>query len=281
MSDDEILIVLVSLGLLAVGLIATSTWPLHPLHLRNNGAVGLVRCGVAAAMAWIAFVLANYADPSVTGEYVFMYLVMGAAATLMFGLVFVGWNLAPRLRMDVYEFKNPAAGIFLAAYVLAVGLIFGGSLWGEADPHGDDEGGWWIPLGFFLMGWAVLSLSTWLYMRRGRVSFAVRIRQDRNFGDGQTAACYILSIGIVLTESVAGDFFGWVHGALGVALIGVMIGVHELFETAASPTVSLDDDPQGRTPFRQVIEGGFYLLLAGGFWMLHRTLESWTTEGVV
>jgi hypothetical protein len=84
----------------------------------------------------------------VTGTYVVFNLVLGYAATKLFGQA--GARLfGLRMRVDVLERRNVAAALVIAASTLATGLIFGGNLWGDADPVGDDEGGWWIVGAFF------------------------------------------------------------------------------------------------------------------------------------
>ena len=109
--------------------------------------------GVLLAMVWIAFVIWRHADPSVTGVYVWFYLVMGYAAVKLLGQTTPA-AFGARVRVDVGERRNLAAALLVAAFTLATGMIFGGSLWGEADPTGEGEGGWWIPVTFFLLGWA-------------------------------------------------------------------------------------------------------------------------------
>jgi hypothetical protein len=164
MDDGEVFVFLLSLGAALAGVVVNSTASLHPLHFRGNAAPGVVRLGTLAAMAWIAYVIAFHADPSVTGVYVVFYLVMGYAAVKLFGQA-AAHGFGFRTRVDAGERRNVAAALVIAAFTVATGMIFGGSLWGEADPVGDDEGGWWIPLGFFVLGWATLMVAFALFQR--------------------------------------------------------------------------------------------------------------------
>lgn len=117
---------------------ATRTGVFHRLYLRGNPAPGILRLGVIVAMAWIAFVLWRYADPSVTGIHVVSYLIMGYAIVKLVGQFAASW-FGARIRVDAIERRNVPAALVIAAFTVATGLIFGGSLWGEADPVGDDE----------------------------------------------------------------------------------------------------------------------------------------------
>jgi hypothetical protein len=163
--ESEVLVFLLSWVLAAVGAGVNRTGGLHGLYFRDNPGPGVVRLGVLLAMGWIGLVLWLWADPSVTGIYVLFYLVMGYAVVKIFGQTVVGW-VGLRTRVDVGERRNLPAALVVAAFILATGLIFGGSLWGEADPVGDDEGGWWIPLTFFLLGWSALLMAFALFLRR-------------------------------------------------------------------------------------------------------------------
>jgi hypothetical protein len=162
MDESEVAAMLLSAGVAVAANGFHRTNALHRLHFRDNPAPGIVRASVLLAMVWIAYVLRYHADPSVTGIYVLMYLVMGYAAIKLCGQT-MALAYGARTREDVGERRNVAAAIVIAGFVLATGLIFGGSLWGEADPVGGDEGGFWIPRPFILLPWAALLL---LFFRR-------------------------------------------------------------------------------------------------------------------
>jgi hypothetical protein len=272
MSESEIIVLFASVftGALAVGF--NWTGRLHPLYFRDNPAPGIVRAGVLSSLAWIGFVLAFFADPSVTGIYVVFYLVMGYAVVKIFGQT-VAAAYGARTRVDVGERRNVPSAFVSAAFTLSTGLIFGGSLWGEADPVGDGEGGWWIPLTFFLLGWAVLVTAFGLYLRREKGSFARRIRRERSTADARAAATFLLGAAATLTDAVSGDFWGWRHGLLTFGLIAAMLVVHEVFAsmTAAEQPVSHQNsvvDP------KRILESLFYLGLAALVWVVSRLLDA-------
>jgi hypothetical protein len=271
MDDSEIFVLFLSIVLAAVGTGVNRIGGLHRLHFRNNPAPGIVRAGVIVAMVWIAFVIFNFADPSVTGIYVFFYLVMGYALVKLLGQT-VPMAYGARTRADVGERRNVPAAVVIAAFTISTGLIFGGSLWGEADPVGDDEGGWWIPVTFFLLGYGALLAAFALFLRREPGSFATRIRRDRSFADARAAASFLLGCAVPITDAVTGDFWGWGHGLLTFGVLVGMLLVHELFAsmTGADPTsrARSTSDP------RRILESLAYLAIAGAVWLLTRFLDS-------
>jgi hypothetical protein len=268
--ESEVLAFLVSLVLAVTGMRLTHTRRLHPLYFRGNPGPGIVRLGVILAMAWIAYVLWRHADPSVTGIYVAFYLVMGYAAVKLFGQALAA-AYGARTRVDVAERRNVPAALLVATFTLATGLIFGGSLWGEADPVGDDEGGWWIPVSFFVLGWGCLLLAFALFLRRERGRLARRIQRERSLEDARAAAFFLLAAAVVLTDAVAGDFWGWRHGLLTFGVLAALLLVHERFSawTRAGPTgegTAFDS--------RRLLESGVYLLLGLSACGLGRLLDA-------
>lgn len=270
MSESEVMIFLLSIVLAVVGTGVNRTGPLHPLYFEGNPGPGIVRLGVILAMGWILYVLLNHADPSVVGIYVVFYLVMGYAMVKMLGqTVPRAWGL--RIRVDVVERRNVPAAVVLAAFALATGLIFGGSLWGEADPVGDDEGGWWIPLSFFLLGWTCLVVAFGLFLRREQGRLARRIRRERSLEDARASALFLLAAAVTLTDAVAGDFWGWRHGLLTFGVLAGLLLVHELFSALARPGGPGGEG--GEPEARRILEGMVYLLLALGAWGANRYLN--------
>lgn len=270
MSEDEVFVFIVSLIAAAAGTGISSTARLHHLYFRGNPGPGVVRLGVLGAMAWIVFVLGCYADPSVTGIYVVFYLVMGYAVVKCFGQGGAAL-LGLRTRVDAGERRNAAAAILIAVFTLATGLIFGGSLWGDADPVGEDEGGWWIPVTFFLLGWLTLVMVFVLYQRRdGRL--ARRVRRERRPKDARAAAAFLLAAAASLTDAVAGDFWGWRHGIFSFGLLAVLLLVHESFAAWKLP----DDPAEAARPAdpRRVFESLAYLALAAMAWTASRYVDT-------
>jgi hypothetical protein len=271
MEGDEVVVMFVSLALAGAGIAVTTTAGLHRLHFRGNPAPGIVRLGVILAMAWIGYVLAFHADPSVVGVYVVFYLVMGFAAVKLAGQgMATAWGF--RSRVDAGERRNVPAALVIAAFTVATGMIFGGSLWGEADPVGDDEGGWWIPAAFFLLGWGTLLLSFGLFLAREQGTLATRLRRERRVADARAAGAFLLSSALVLTDAVAGDFWGWRHGLFSFGLIAVLLLVHEAFAGLTRPEL-----PTSRTrPVdpRRIAESAAYLVLAVLAWSARRFVDA-------
>lgn len=272
MSDSEFFIFIISGFMAAIGTGVHSTSALPGLYFRNNPAPGIVRLGVLLSMAWIGFVLWRYADPSVTGFYVLFYLVMGFGVVKVFGQSAAALY-GMRSRVDAAERRSVPAAVVIAAFTLATGLIFGGSLWGEADPVGDDEGGWWIPVGFFLLGWAVLVLAFAIFERREPGRLTTRIRSQRSMGDARATATFLLGSAVVLTDAVSGDFWGWRHGLLSFGVLAAMLIVHELLAPLTKGEATTRPmDPRGDA--RRILESLFYLAIAGLVWILNRAIDS-------
>jgi len=265
LSEDEIIFLVLSIAGAVIAAPFILGWLKHRLYLRGNAAAAVPLLGIAAAMGWIVWVLRNHADASVVGVYQWFYAVMGLA--ILLGPAFWALSLyGLRITVDVYQRRNTAVAIAIAAWVLATGLIFGGANWGDADATGDGEGGWWIPLGFFAAGWAGLCLVTAIYIRSERHSLRQRLVQDRSRAEARAAASYVLSTAIVVTRAVAGDFHGWSSGMLGLGtVVGLMI-THEWCRRAVPTLVSTADDPWGGTEPQRWVEASLYLLISLGFW---------------
>jgi hypothetical protein len=253
MSDDEFFVFIIS-GIVALSTMAgTSYNGLHPLCLERNPGPGLVRLAVLAGLAWIWIAMEFFGDPSIAGIYVVFYLVMGYAVIKLFGQLGAGM-FGVHIRIDVAERRNWAAALFLAAFTFGTALIFGGSLWGEADPYSDYEGGWWIPLGFFLLGWTVMTIMVALYHWREPGRFRTLVVQERDVGAASGAASFTISTAILMTSAVSGDFFGWGEGLIDIALAFAMLIAHEFLRSPSGMP-----EPAGA---RRVIECLFYIMLA-------------------
>jgi hypothetical protein len=275
MSESEVVVFIVSIVLGVVGTTMNSTAAMPQLYFRGNPAPGIVRLGVLLSLAWIGLVLWRWADPSVVGIYVVFYLVMGFAAVKMFGQTAAGlYGL--RVRVDAAERRNVPAAIVIAAFTLATGLIFGGSLWGEADPVGDGEGGWWIPVAFFLLGWLTLVLAFALFELREPGSFARRLRRERSIADARAAATFLLGAAVVLTDAVAGDFWGWWHGLMSFSVLAFMLLAHEVFAPrgGVEETVRRGSVLDGRGDAKRITESLAYLAIAGIVWLLNRAIDA-------
>ena len=276
MEDDETTIFFISAFVVLIVTPFALGWPVHGLFRRGNAAAGLPLLAAGAALAWILFVINYFADPSVKGIYALFYVLLGMALTV--GLGFYTPRLyGLRASVDVHQRKNMAAAMVISSFALATGMIFGGSLWGEADPVGDDEGGWWIPLGFFLAGWGILVLASAMYIVGEPVSLRMRLLQNRSVADASAASSYLLGTAVVLTESVAGDFWGWSQGLLGLLVIGCMIITHQLCVHRLPVLITTVESKTDRWLVRRQIESMAYAAFAVAFWLLQRGLDRWVT----
>ena len=278
MGEGEAMVLVVSSVVAIATAAATRTEAFHRLYLRGNPAPGIVRLGVWLSMAWIGFVLWRYADPSVRGIYVVFYLVMGYAAVKLFGQIAASMYGA-RTRVDAVERRNVPAALVISAFTLATGLVFGGSLWGEADPVGDGEGGWWIPATFFALGWTTLVIAFGLFLRREGGRLADRLQRERSLDDARAAAGFLLGTGVALTEAVSGDFWGWRHGLLTFGVLAALVLVREAFAgvqaRARHRGTAGDVGGDGSSPSgaHRTIEAIAYLLVGLAAWGLVRLLD--------
>jgi len=274
--DSEVFVFIVSIGMAATGALVNSTAWLHELHFRNNPAPGVVRVGVILAMVWIGYVLWRHADPSVTGIYLLFYFVMGYGVVKLCGQTMAG-AYGARTRVDTAERRNVPAALLISAFTLATGLIFGGSLWGDADPTGDDEGGWWIPVSFFLLGWACLLIVFALFLVREPGRLRQRLRGARSLDDARAAAVFLLGAGWLLADAVAGDFFGWRHALSTFGWLAGMLVLREVFSvwTLRSPGGADAETTSQRLGLGRLIEAASYLVIAFGSSRIERAIETW------
>jgi hypothetical protein len=142
-------------------------------------------------------------------------------------------------------------------------LIFGGSVWGEADPTGEGEGGWWIPVSFFLLGWTVLVVVFGLYLRQEPGRLTQRLQQERSLDDARAAAFFLVACATALTDAVAGDFWGWTHGLLTFGVLALMLLVRQ----------ALAFLPQAERTGHRLLETGTYALLGLASWGMNRYLD--------
>ncbi len=267
---SEIFMFILSGVLALTGIGINRTGSLHRLYFRGNPGPGIIRLGILLAMVWIGYVLWRHGDPSVRGIYVVFYLVMGYAVVKMFGQT-VAAAYGARSRVDVAERRNLPAALLIGSFTLATGLIFGGSLWGEADPEGGGEGGWWIPVTFFLLGWGTLLLVFGIFLRREEGRISRRLRRERSLDDARAASFFLLASGATLADASSGDFWGWRHALL---TFGVLAGLLVLREVFAAWT-----DARGRrlrTAYSQrqrIVEAGAYAVMALAAWGLNRVLD--------
>lgn len=289
MDESEIFLLWMGFFAAMLGAWLTMTAPMHRIFFRNNPGPGMVRAALLLSVAWVWLVCMVWADESVQGVYVAFYMTLGYAATKLFGHAGSRW-IGFRYRVDVLERRNVSAALVIAAFTLATGLIFGGSLWGDADPVGDDEGGWWIVGAFFLMGWGFLVAAFRIYLWRERARLggrAGRLRRSHDLADGRAAALFLLAAGVTLTDAVSGDFWGWRHGILTFGVLAGLLLAHEIFSGIArgggggpagapedaSASTSGGVAPEVRSEGMRATEGLVYLFLAVAAWGVNRLLD--------
>lgn len=234
------------------GFFHSSTGGLHHLYWRTNPAIGAARLGVLGAMAWCIFVLVFFADPTITGIWTVLYFLMAYSGIKLFGQLFAE-RYGPRLRIDVYERKNLAAGTFIGSFTFATGLIMGGAMWGEMTPESLSYGwlfsglpgyedGWWITPWFFAMGWLVLVLVMWFWFRRERANFRQRVVQERAMPNARAASYFCVACGITIAYAVQGDYTGFFESLFGFSFIALPILAHEILRPRADSSTQRDGE---------------------------------------
>lgn len=279
MSDDEFMVFFFGIAAAIAGAIALSPSRLHEFHTRANPGIGLHRVVVLLALLWTAWVIRYHGDASITGFYVVFYLVLTYAVVKVFGQLLGPKALGFDVRRDAFVGRNLPVALFTASLTLAAGVLIGGSLWGEADPLSDAEGGWWIPMGFFLMGWGALIAATWLYVRRGGGQFRVQLRREHDLAAATTGSVFVLASTALILQGVAGDFWGWREGLLSMATIAAMLIGHEWIARYAEPSPGSGPSPAGRTGIN-LLEQGLYIALALAGWLASRWIADHYTQPI-
>jgi len=277
MSDDEFMILLFSLAAAVAGAFTLAASRLHGFHTHANPGIGLHRVTVLLTLLWTAWVIRYHGDPSIAGIYVFLYLVMAYAVVKVFGQLLGPKALGFDVRREAFVGRNVPVALFTASLALATGLLIGGSLWGEADPLSDYEGGWWIPFAFFLMGWVVLIAATWLYVRRASGRFRMQLRREHDLRAAATGAVFVLASTTLILQGVAGDFWGWREGLLSMGTIAAMLVGHELIGRHSDGSDGQPESPV-RAAWVNLLEQGLYIALAVAGWFASRWIAGQYTQ---
>jgi hypothetical protein len=277
MSDDEVMVFIFSLAAGFVGAVTLASSRLHPFHTHANPGIGLHRLVVLLALVWTWWVIRYHGDPSIVGFYVVFYLALSYATVKVFGQLLGPLMLGFNVRREAFVGRNLPVALFTGGLALATGLLIGGSLWGEADPLSDAEGGWWIPFGFFLMGWVILMIATWLFVRRAGGRFRVQLRREHDLAAATTGTVFVLASTTLILQGVAGDFWGWREGLLSMATIAAMLVGHEWIARYAEPSGETGPAPAARAGIN-LLEQGLYIALALAGWFASRWIADHYTQ---
>ncbi len=230
----------------------TRVFRLHHLYRRDNPGIGLVQLSVWVAMAWCVFTIFMFGSERIVHIWYGFYLIIGYGAIMLFGMAATR-KFGLRMRIDVFERKNFAAAIVIAAFMLSTGMIYGGSMWGESDAQSLEYGGffevlpsyddgWWIIMWFFLMGWVILFATMKLWFARERTS-GEKIRRDRSIDDARAAGLYCLGCAIPITDAVAGDYHGLADSFISFGVIAFPVLAHEFFRPRSSDAERNPNEP--------------------------------------
>jgi hypothetical protein len=197
-SDDEVMVLLVSVGFAGV------------FGLRALGPVGVVsrlhasratRLAVLAswalAMLVVHWTLTTYAASDVRNDslYIAFYDVMGLAWIATSSALFHRYGLS--LRDDVLERRNGAALAAFSGALIGVAFTFAGGNVGEGP-------GWWCVV--FASGLATTSLfCVWFALHRvARVPETITV--ERDVGTGIRVGGLLLACGMIFGNAAAGDW---------------------------------------------------------------------------
>jgi hypothetical protein len=223
-SDDEILILLIGLGLTAwgafvwYGRLAIPNLAPYPGNWR-----GWLGVAPVAGILGILIVLktASSFDVRDSVQYLLFYVVLGAA--WIFFAVRMTSLLGVSVRDDAIERRNPAAAVLIIGAMAGQAAIYAGGNIGDGP-------GWWVVLVAALLGGAVWFVLWWIVEAGTGASEAITVGRDVPMA--VRLAGYVLAVGLICGRGVAGDWvsfasmlaeFGdaWAVLPLTVAAIGV------------------------------------------------------------
>lgn len=198
MSPDEIV---VTIAAVMLGPVAWVIWFLRAsgsaLPGRGSDGLGLLGASIVFSALVLLFVLVTAASEDVRTviEYLFMYSVLGLAWLRLAEPFFRFAGVS--VRDDVAERGNSAATIALSGAFLAVMLCFAGGNIGNGP-------GWWVVVFSAALATAGLLIAWQLIAAITSNADAVTI--DRDPAAGMRLALFLVSCGLVLGRSVAGDW---------------------------------------------------------------------------
>lgn len=119
---------------------------------------------------------------------------------------------------EVVEEKNVAVAIVEGSTFLATAFVIAGALSGW-------EGGFWVAMGWFGIGQALLIVITLLY--RALVSGVFEGLDSHNHACALSLGGFLLSCGIALGRAVNGPFHGWTEDlmSVGIYMLGWVVAM--------------------------------------------------------
>lgn len=198
MSDDEVLVLLASVGVAAT---SWAMWLVRLFQLRQR-----MHSGVERAWLWAAPLLASVLtllvllffsskDVRTDPKYIFFYLMFAAAWVGLLRLVTPLYGISSR--DDALERRNVAAAAAWFGAVIGFTLCFAGGNIGDGP-------GWWVVV--YAAGLATVTLLfLWVaYERLTGISEVVTVERDT--AGGLRLAGWLIASGVVLGAGVAGDW---------------------------------------------------------------------------
>ena len=256
MSADEVLVtaaaVFVGPLLWALWLFQMSRLPM----LRRRSGIGVIAAALVACTILIFIVLKTSASYDVVESpaYLFMYVVLGLAWARLAEPTFRFAGLSAR--DDVVERGNRAAVPAVVGALLAVTLCYAGGNVGDGP-------GWWVVIFSAALSTGTL-LVAWLTLT-GTAPIVDAVTVDRDPAAGLRLGAFLVSCGVVLGRSVAGD---WESAASTVAdfaawlpFVLLLFGAAKVFERLGRAT---PERPQPSLFAWGVVPSLVYLLLAIG-----------------
>ena len=239
MSGDEVVMLIASA---LVALVCWGAWYIRPTLVRHvdrrpaGRRLLQVTPLAAGALLWVVLENASAHDVRDDPTYLMFYLILGAAwvGLSMRALAVAGIST----RDDVVERANRSAAVVVAGAMLAVTLCYAGGNIGDGP-------GWWVVV--FAAGLATLALfAAWMLLELlSGVSDVVTV--DRDAAAALRLAGFLVSCGVILGRSVAGDWVSAEATVRDFAVVAwpvlVLVAVAAIVERVARPTVKTPRPP--------------------------------------
>jgi uncharacterized membrane protein YjfL (UPF0719 family) len=239
MSVEEIL---VTVAAVAFGPVAWIRWFVRAsgstLPGRGSGGLGVLGATIVGCSTLLLLVLVSWASHDVRTaiEYLFMYSVLGLAWLRLAELSFAYAGVSAR--DDVVERGNTAATIALSGALVAVMLCFAGGNIGDGPGYQVVVFSAALATAGLLLGWQLVAAFT-------GVTDAVTI--DRDPSAGMRLAAFLVSCGLILGRSVAGDWHSrdeTVQDFLRIVpFVGILVVLAFVIEPIGRPTAARPHQP--------------------------------------